>query len=364
MSQDREELLDNLSGNVSDDISATAEPGADQPGSEAAIQQDDSQPQPGEDTSAAPSEADALLDALTEPVPSKEEQADSGAVKVPAKPDDKTAASNEKTPEELDAEDAELVKGLKPRAQERFRQLTEKVKESEERARTFEADISEFREMVKSTGMQPQEFAQTLEFGRLMNSGSEEDLKVALQMVEQQRELICKQLGIEAPGVNALSDFPDLAADVDNLAMTKERALEVAKYRRQQAVQQAAQRSQQQEREAEQKWQEDIKTVTDAATSYFATREKEADFPAKLAIIKSKFEDPAFMSNFVATYQPQQWFGAMKMMYDTIQVPPARNNAPTNQPIRSRPANTGTPKSGPGQDEFSRGMQLLDNLGV
>lgn len=367
---DREEFLNSLSGN---DPAPDADP-IDPPEVVAGDPVDPPAEQeikePAESAGALEGkEASAFLDSLTngqskaadqDPPKGEEDSAKAKAETDADKAKDATPAV-EKTLEEQEAEALEGVKS--ERGKERIRATFAKLRDVETKATQYEADINEFRDMVKSTGMAPQQFAQTLEFGRLMNSGKEDDLKLALSMVESQRELLCKQLGIEAPGVDPLSDFPDLRADVENMAVTKERALEVAKFRRQQQQQQAVQQSQQQQDQERQQWEQSIAQVSKTAQTYFATREKEADYPAKMQQIAAKFKDPAFMQEFVSTYQPPQWFGVMKMMYDSITVQAPRQQS-TSQPIRSRSTMAGAPVANQNESSTDRLTGLLDSMGI
>jgi hypothetical protein len=80
--------------------------------------------------------------------------------------------------------------------------------------------------------------------------------------------------------------------------------------------------------------------ASDTATQYFDTRKHEADYELKMKQIHAKFKDPAYVQEFVSTYEPKQWFGVFKLMYDSIVVPhqPRPDNA---QPARVRPTNLG-----------------------
>jgi hypothetical protein len=137
----------------------------------------------------------ALLDSLSEPDPNAGQRGPDGKFlpKEGAKPadDPKTAVKPEaktdtpKTPEQ-EADDMIKEMGVKSeRGQERIKQVFAKAKEAETKATQLEADITEFREMVVSTGMTPQEFGESLEFGRLLKSGDEKSLRTALEMVDQ-----------------------------------------------------------------------------------------------------------------------------------------------------------------------------------
>lgn len=351
---DREDLLNNLTGaepalepaevldgNTPDPVDTEIDPPAD-------IEPASTEP----DNPLGGKETAAFLDSLTGDKPAEAQE-----VAPPAAPEKPEA---EKTLEEQEAEALETVKS--ERGQERIKATFAKLRETEERAAQHEADIKEFREMVVSTGMAPEEFAQTLEFGRLAKSSNEADKRLALQMVEQQREQLCKELGIEAPGVDVLADFPELKKAVDNMEVTPAYALQLAKVERAKRQEQATQQAQQARQQDMTAYQNQITEVAKVADSYFATKTHEADYPAKMGQLSAKFKDPAFMQEFVATYEPKQWFSVLKMMYDSISVPQAPRQEP--QPIRSGARNAGTPASTGAVDLPSSLMSTLDGMGI
>lgn len=318
----------------------------------------------------------AILDSLTNPDPNaaprgadgkfqpKEEQKPAGDPAVTAaQPEVKPGTP--KTPEQ-EAEDLIKEMGVKSeRGQERIKQVFAKAKESESKATQLEADINEFRQMVVSTGMTPQEFGETLEFGRLLKTGDDKSLRTALEMVEQQREMICKQLGIEAPGVDPLSDFPDLKKSVDNMAMTRESALELAKYKRQEQSRQQAQQLQQSSQQSRQAFEQQISQAGKAAEVYFETRKAEADYPAKMQRIHDYFKDPAKVQEFVSTYEPKQWFAQFKFMYDNVSVPAApRRQQPQQQLARSSQMMSGRPQANANASTAEKLMGHLDSMGI
>jgi len=151
----------------------------------------------------------ALLDELSGDKPADAPKADDKPAGDPPAADKPAADPTQgKTPEQ---EEAELLEGVKSeRGKERIKAVFAEKKQ-------LEADITEFRELVKSTGMSAQEFATTLEFGRLVNSGDEKNIRVALEMIETQRAALYQKLGVEAPGVDLLAGHDDLKQAVENM---------------------------------------------------------------------------------------------------------------------------------------------------
>lgn len=290
----------------------------------------------------------ALLDSISEPDPNappkkegEEEEEEPAAAR--AKPEDKTP----------DQEEAELLEGVKS---ERGK---ERIKSMLAGKRQLQADLNEFREMVVSTGMSPNQFAQTLEFGRLMNSATEADKRTALAMLDATRAELVKELGIEAPGVDPLADFKDLHEAVENMEMTRERAIELAKYRRRDALMQQNAQTRQAHEQESQAYQQQIAQAASVAEQYFKTREKEPDYPMKMRQIHAWFANEDNKREFIQTYEPRQWFGVFKMMYDNIRVV-----QPTGaRPISSKPAHMGAARTD-GMDNQSRLMARLDNMGI
>lgn len=298
----------------------------------------------------------AMLDELTddpnqakptESKPAQEKPADDPASNA------KPAGTDEpKTPE---AEESELLEGVKSeRGRERIKQVFAERKQ-------LESDIGEFRDLVKSTGMSPQEFAQTLEFGRLINSGDEKNLRVALEMIEGQRSMLYQKLGVEAPGVDLLAGHDDLKAAVDNMEITRDKAVELSKYRKQQQEVAQRQQVQQQSQQEQQQYQQQVQQAAGAMEAYLDTRKNEVDHTARMKVISDHFRNPDNLQKFVGTYRPEQWATTIQMMYDNIQVP--KPAAPGPQPIRSRPAMLGTPASN-AATPIDRIAQRMESMGI
>lgn len=291
----------------------------------------------------------AMLDELTDdpnaPKPA-ESKPDQEKPAEPAKAEDKP-----KAPEQ---EEAELLEGVKSeRGKERIKQVFAEKKQ-------LEQDINEFRELVKSTGMSPQEFAQTLEFGRLVSSGDEKNLRVALEMIESQRAMLYQKLGVEAPGVDLLQGHDDLKQAVDNMEITRERAVELAKYRKQQQEVQQRQQVQQQSVQQQQEFQQQVNQAAQSMEAYLQTRANEVDHPARMKVITEHFKNPANLQKFVSTYRPEQWADTIRLMYDGIHIP---RQASAPQPIRSRPASLGTPAPN-AASPIDRIAQRMESMGL
>lgn len=305
--------------------------------------------EPTEPTAGPVNKLESLLDELTDDPNAKPAEA------KPAEPEAKAPEAKPAQPKTPEAEEAELLEGVKSdRGKERIRQVFAEKK-------ALEQDLQQFREMVTATGMSPQDFAQTLEFGRLVNSGDEKNLRVALEMIEGQRAMLYQKLGVEAPGVDLLKDHDDLKQAVDNMEITRERAVELAKYRKQQAEVQQRQQVQQQSTQRQQAFEQQVSQAATAMETYLQTRANEVDHPARMKVITEHFKNPANLQEFIQTYEPHQWAATIKMMYDNIVVPKVQAAGP--QPIRSRPANLGNPAPS-ANNPIDRVAQRLENMGI
>lgn len=292
-------------------------------------------------------EVKSILDSLTAVDPDKEEKEKltEEAVKGP------------KTPEQ---EDNEVMESLSERGRERFRSILHDRQQLKEEVTSVKQQIESVQQLVQDSGATPEEFAYLLEAVRLMKSPSEADRRYALERVESIRADMAMQLGIAAPGIDPLADFPDLRQAVEKFDITEEHALELAKLQRADQArqkQEAAQRSQLQQT---QEYQQQVAQVAKAADAYFATRTGEADYPAKMKQIQAYFSDPARKQHFVQTFEPRQWFSQLQFMYDNIAVSQPQSQ---KQPIRSRPSNSGNPST-MGMDDSQRIMSLIDEMGL
>ena len=242
------------------------------------------------------------------------------AAKAPAQPSDELAP-----PE-----------GMSERAAARWSQLTERVKtipDLERRANEATQQLETVRRMVADSGLAPQEFTETLELSRMARSSDPRELQQALQRIDSIRADLATRLGAEVPGVDLLSQHPDLKTRVEGLTLSREDALEMIRLRTQN---QTAQRSQQQQTEFQQ-FQQNVQQAAARMDATLAQRAATPGHAEKVAFIRNHFADPQRLRAFVETYQPQQWEAAVLMMYDAYTPPVAAVPAPAPavpQPLR------------------------------
>lgn len=251
-------------------------------------------------------------------------------------------------------EDADLLAGIKS---DRGRARVQEIIEARRQA---EGSVSAIREAVASAGMTPETFAQHIEFARMLNSGNQQDLEAAAQMIEDVRADVYRRLGRDGPALDVLAAYPDLAQRVQNLEIPRETALEVARMRRQAADDDARRQAQVDQQRQTQQFQQAIASAQQALEAYVSTRQHEVDHPARMQAVADYFANPATLQEFARTYQPHQWPAAIRMLYDNVRIAPSRQPAP----ISSRPAAVGRqalPANASGEDQI---MRTIENMGL
>jgi hypothetical protein len=194
------------------------------------------------DTPPQPSALDAVTKALA-----VEAGADDGAPpdKTTADPPDPSGDKKDAALETKQAaadetdDDEKFAATLKKNARERFQKLNERTKaltlekqRALEEAQTHKTALAEFANLFQSTGATAEQMAQAIELSLQLKSGTPADRKAALARIEEMRAQLAIELGVDAPGVDALDGFDDLKKSVENMEITRQLALELAASRR------------------------------------------------------------------------------------------------------------------------------------
>ena len=110
-------------------------------------------------------------------------------------------------------------------------------------------------------------------------------------------------------------------AKVEDLAMTRDDALALAKAR--QFQQEQARARQQQEEQAKEMaaYKAKVDDFQVKANAVFASKAKDLDFNAKIEIMGKHFQKPGQVERFVREVPPEQWLSTLEYMYDSIQAP-------------------------------------------
>lgn len=222
--------------------------------------------------------------------------------------------------------------GLTPKAQARFRELTDTLRTTSQRAQTAEQAMTQFRGVLDQAGTTPQQLGAMLEFGRLMNEGGPENLRAALSVLDQQRAFIAQALGEELPGVDLLAGYPDLQTAVEQLDITPEMARRIAAERAQAQRQQAQVQAQLQgletarTRSQAQAQVQQVSQQIDAVGAQWAAQDP--DFQAKWSVISANLDTLRDAEGRVQL-PPGQWLPWLQRQYEVVsRAWPARPAAP------------------------------------
>ncbi len=279
-----------------------------------------------------------------------------------AEPDAAAAAAAASATSQPDAIDAE-IKDLginNERTQKRFRELSERAAEVEalrpdaERGRQWE-------ETIKSTGADPQQMGNALNYLAAINSGDPAAMGQAYDFMQQEMAWLAKQLGRPAPGYDPLSEHADLAKQVADGDMTRPAAEELIRSRRTTALQQDSQQRQRQQMEqqatAEQAHQQALQQVGALGQQL---RAADPHFDAKFKSIQP------MVAVIQSTLPPQEWAGAIQRAYLAAPAPvatpaPRQPAAAPNNPARATGVDLS--KAPTKENAFDFGVQLAKTQG-
>lgn len=267
----------------------------------------------------------------------------SGKVETPPADPAKPAEAKLKEPPKDGKPELAMPEGLTPKAQERFQQLANTNRELsaklEEMAPAAES-AQALAEVFKENGVRREQFEQAMEVVGLMNRG---DLRGALAALDEQRKLISLALGESLPGADPLADFPDLKQAVDNLQMTEQYALELARNRMQQNHAQQASQRQQQERQTQQQEEQAIKGGQLAVDKFCKARmADDLDYPKIEPLLLKEIQD-----GLLAGVPPSAWPGIVEKTYRLIKqtAQSTRQAAPATSVLR--PTGGESPRQAP-----------------
>tara|TARA_R110002012_G_scaffold65594_1_gene171630 strand:+ start:110 stop:1204 length:1095 start_codon:yes stop_codon:yes gene_type:complete len=164
----------------------------------------------------------------------KAEVKDSPDEKSPEEPEPEVKAEEKKEETaEVELSDEEILNNLKPKAQERFKDLVSRSKELEDRISQLEPSEA-VASHVLSSGTQPDQLNFALDVFRSLNSGDWEQARSALNRIDEFSNMLAERLGVSDQSSNeksSYSDFEDLSGAVENLEMSEEWANKLANQR-------------------------------------------------------------------------------------------------------------------------------------
>ncbi len=281
-----------------------------------------------------------------------------------AQPEAKDPAKGEpdgKPGPDAEAEAEITALGLKKDSADRFREMAAKIKELAPVREQLEAagikDVGELPQLVKraaeveslrpeaergkqweetirSTGADPQQMGNALNYLAAINSGDPAAMGQAYDFMQQEMAWLAKQLGRPAPGYDPLAEHAELAKQVADGDMTRAAAEELIRARRATALQHDSQQRQWQARE-----------YSEAAShaQEQAMQEVQA-LGAQLRAADPQHFDVKFktIQPMVAVIQgnlpPQQWASAIQEAYAAAPTPVAAAPAPAAPAQRPAPS--------------------------
>lgn len=278
--------------------------------------------------------------------------------------DNKPADATKNTkPEQAKPEDADKPKDEESELLETVQsdRGKERVRKTFEENKALKQEMEGVRDMFTRFDLPAPEIAQLMEFGRLAKSTDPQEVKLALDILEQQRTALAQRAGIAVPGVNVLDKFPDLKQAVADMSIDEAHAHEIARLRTIEQQQQGARAAQMQQQQQQAEFAQVAATAQQQMEAYLQSRAHEVDHKAKMQALSEHFGDQAKLQAFVQTYQPSQWLPTLQVMYDSIRAPqPAK---PAVQPLRSRPSSLGVPASS-GSSPMERVAAALDKMSI
>ena len=207
----------------------------------------------------------------------------------------------------------ELPQDVKAETRERFNGLKTKYDEVVQRATVAEETAAKWHETIRSTGASPEQFGMVLQALKDVNSGTPEGLRRYYDALSAELAPVAKLLGIEAPGVDPLADHADLLERVENRALEREDALELARARAHGRLQETSQATTRQQEQAQQAHDQGMAAVTALGQQLRAA--DPAGFAAKLPFVTP------LIDQVVANLPPSQWVSAITQAYATMPAP-------------------------------------------
>lgn len=245
----------------------------------------------------------------------------------PKKPDDAKAA--------VDAEVASL--GLKEKAAARFHELAARAAEAEQYRGAAER-AQQWEERILSTGANPEQFGQAMNYLTLLNSGDPANLEIALQQIEGEYHALARALGKPAGGaIDPLADHPDLAEKVASMDMDRATALEVAGMRAQMRLREASTQARTQQDEHQRAVQQGQQQL--AALENELRAADPAGYASRLQALAPALQEA------VRTLPPDRWAPFARTLFATA---PTIAAAPAVQPSAGiTPLRASVPASAP-----------------
>lgn len=248
------------------------------------------------------------------------------------------AAEPEKPADAKSAVDAEVASlGLKEKAAARFHELAARAAEAEQYRGAAER-AQQWEERILSTGANPEQFGQAMNYLTLLNSGDPANLEIAFQQIEGEYHALARALGKPAGGaIDPLADHPDLAEKVASMDMDRATALEVAGMRAQMRLREASTQARTQQDEHQRAVQQGQQQL--AALENELRAADPAGYASRLQALAPALQEA------VRTLPPDRWAPFARTLFATA---PTIAAAPAVQPSAGiTPLRASVPASAP-----------------
>lgn len=220
------------------------------------------------------------------------------------------------------------------------------VKETSTKVESLQRDRDDLVNAIVETKATPEQYVQTLEYLKLVNSPNRADREEALNFMVREMSNLARALGKPVPGVNMLEGHQDLIDEVSTGRLSPERAVEIAASR---SAAQHELRVGHEQREAAERQQAEQRARAQGVQSLNALGAQlkaanPAVYEAKRRVLVESLK-PVF-----AQIPPSQWAATFKRAYDNLPTPavppppPPPPVVPQNTPLRaSNPAGGAAP---------------------
>lgn len=217
--------------------------------------------------------------------------------------------------EDVDATDETVPEGLSEKASARFREILEDRKQAREQLQQATGALSELKAWVAETGASPEEFQQQVERLRVFKLGKPEELKtLRAELLEAVADLTTR-IGDDVPSIDVLAAHPDLVKEVENMTITRERALEIAHGRNRQKRQERTTEADAEagkRREAAQAYQNEARAAsTEIRKLEVQWKKTDPDADRKIKAIMANMEDFKFIP-------PKLWASTVQKRYEAL----------------------------------------------
>ena len=318
-------------GNITE---ATTTPDAELPEGEEPVETPIEEPSPeppqAEADEDSPTDAvDALTRGMEKPEPKKKKEPEAAKPEPEPEPEPELDPLNDPIPAEL-----------KGKTRERMEKLIERAKEKDDEVVKYRTQHDELLNAVSSTGTDPDEFAQTLDYLRLAHSTNPTERKEALKMIRQAASALALELG-EDPGegdFDPLANFPDLKEAHDVGDITRKHALELVQGRiEKDRAEQAGAKSDGQNVTLQ------GKESLNELGRFLVNRDGPAVYQAKSEVVLQTIRP------ILSSVHPSKWRETFQAAYENLKLPESAAKPRAPQPIIQQKApagtNVGQPKS-------------------